>query len=267
MKNLRRRLTTLLLGSLLLLTACNTTNEESSVLKVGATPVPHAELLQLVKSDLESQGITLEIIEFTDYVTPNLALSEGEIHANFFQHIPYMESFSQEHGLNLVSAGKVHVEPLGLYANKITSLEDLKPGATIAIPNDPTNEGRALILLEANNLIKLSEDAGLEATPSDIVENPLSLDFKAIEAAQLPRSLEDVDAAVINTNYALEAGLNPTEQALIIEGMNSPYANIIAVVAGQESSESIQALVEALNSDKIKDYIESTYNGSIVPAF
>lgn len=169
MKNLRRRLTTLLLGSLLLLTACNTTNEESSVLKVGATPVPHAELLQLVKSDLESQGITLEIIEFTDYVTPNLALSEGEIHANFFQHIPYMESFSQEHGLNLVSAGKVHVEPLGLYANKITSLEDLKPGATIAIPNDPTNEGRALILLEANNLIKLSEDAGLEATPSDIV--------------------------------------------------------------------------------------------------
>lgn len=267
MKTFKSYLIFILIASLVLLTACNDTQSSTSVLKVGATPVPHAELLELIKSDLEAEGIELEIIEFTDYVTPNLALDEGEIQANFFQHIPYMESFSSEHGLNLVSAGKVHVEPLGLFSNTITDLNELKDGAIIAIPNDPTNEGRALILLAANELITLSEDAGLEATPSDIVENPLSLVFKAIDAAQLPRSLQDVDAAVINTNYALEAGINPTEEALIIEGADSPYANIISVVSGQEDSEAILKLVKALNSDKVKDYIESTYKGAIVPAF
>ena len=253
--------------SLFALTGCGAKADDQTILKVGATPVPHAELLELIKPDLEAQGITLEIVEFTDYVTPNLALSEGEIDANFFQHVPYMESFAAEHGIELVSAGSVHVEPLGLYSKTFDSADSIPTGAVIAIPNDPTNEGRALLLLAANGLIKLSPDATLEATEADIIENPLGLKFEPIDAAQLPRTLEDVDGAVINTNYALEAALNPLTDAVLLEGSDSPYANIVTVVPADLEDEAIQKLVEALQSEKVKAYIEENYGGAVIPAF
>jgi len=235
---------------------------------VGATPVPHAEILNdVVKGLLEKEGITLEVKEFTDYVTPNLALADGSIDANFFQHAPYLNNFAKERDLDLVSVAKVHVEPIGLYSKKIAKLEDLKDGSVIAIPSDATNEGRALLLLESKGLIKLSEQAGLTATPVDIVDNPKNLEFKELEAAQLPRVLKDVTAAIINTNYALEADLVPTKDALIIEGSESPYANILAVRAEDKDNETIQKLVKALNSPEVKKYIEDKYKGAIVPAF
>lgn len=236
-------------------------------LKVGATPVPHAELLNLVKEDLKTEGVDLKVVEFTDYVTPNLALAEGELDANFFQHFPYLEKFSNERGLNLVSAGKVHVEPLGVFSQKIKDIKDLPSKATIAIPSDPSNGGRALILLHNNGIIKLSDPTNLYVTEFDIVENPKKLKFKPIEAAQLPRVLPDVEAAVINGNYALEAGFSPVEDSLLLEGAESPYANIIAVKSGDESKEDIQKLLKALQSKKVSDYIGANYKGGVVPAF
>lgn len=236
-------------------------------LKVGATPVPHAELLNLVKEDLKTEGVDLKVVEFTDYVTPNLALTEGELDANFFQHFPYLEKFSNERGLNLVSAGKVHVEPLGVFSQKIKDIKDLSNKATIAIPSDPSNGGRALILLHNNGIIKLNDPTNLYVTEFDIVENPKKLKFKPIEAAQLPRVLPDVEAAVINGNYALEAGFSPVEDSLLLEGAESPYANIIAVKSGDESKEDIQKLLKALQSKKVSDYIGANYKGGVVPAF
>lgn len=257
---------TLILGAFALV-GCGSKNEDTITLKVGATPVPHSEILNLIKPVLAEQGISLEIVEFTDYVTPNLALSEGDIDANFFQHVPYMTSFASEHKLELVSAGTVHVEPLGLYSKAFVDAGSIPTGAVIAIPNDPTNEGRALLLLQANNLIKLSETAGLEATEADVIENPLGLVFKPIDAAQLPRSLDDVDAAVINTNYALEAGLNPVADALLLEGSDSPYANIVTVLPERLTDEAIVKLVEALQSEAVKAFILEQYKGAVVPAF
>lgn len=236
-------------------------------LKVGATPVPHAELLNLVKEDLKTEGVDLKVVEFTDYVTPNLALAEGELDANFFQHFPYLEKFSNERGLNLVSAGKVHVEPLGVFSQKIKDIKDLSNKATIAIPSDPSNGGRALILLHNSGIIKLNDPTNLYVTEFDIVENPKKLKFKPIEAAQLPRVLPDVEAAVINGNYALEAGFSPVEDSLLLEGAESPYANIIAVKSGDESKEDIQKLLKALQSKKVSDYIGANYKGGVVPAF
>lgn len=236
-------------------------------LKVGATPVPHAELLNLVKEDLKTEGVDLKVVEFTDYVTPNLALAEGELDANFFQHFPYLEKFSNERGLNLVSAGKVHVEPLGVFSQKIKDIKDLPSKATIAIPSDPSNGGRALILLHNNGIIKLNDPTDLYVTEFDIVENPKKLKFKPIEAAQLPRILPDVEAAVINGNYALEAGFSPVEDSLLLEGAESPYANIIAVKSGDESKEDIQKLLKALQSKKVSDYIGANYKGGVVSAF
>ena len=236
-------------------------------LKVGATPVPHAELLNLVKEDLKTEGVDLKVVEFTDYVTPNLALAEGELDANFFQHFPYLEKFSNERGLNLVSAGKIHVEPLGVFSQKIKDIKDLPNKATIAIPSDPSNGGRALILLHNNGIIKLNAPTNLYVTEFDIVENPKKLKFKPIEAAQLPRVLPDVEAAVINGNYALEAGFSPVEDSLLLEGAESPYANIIAVKSGDESKEDIQKLLKALQSKKVSDYIGANYKGGVVPAF
>lgn len=244
-----------------------TSASDKVVLKVGATPVPHSEILNIIKPQLEEKGIELEIIEFTDYVKPNLSLDAKEIDANFFQHAPYMESFAREHNIELFNAAKTHVEPLGLYSKKVKSIEELKDGAVISIPNDPTNEGRALILLESKGYIKLKEDAGLEATDKDIVENPKNLVFKPIEAAQLPRTLDDVDASIINTNYALEAGLNPSNDALLIEGSDSPYANILTIRPEDKDNESIKALINALQSDEVKKFIEEQYKGAIVPAF
>ncbi len=251
----------------LVLGAVGCTKAEENVLKVGATPVPHAELLELVKADLKDQGIVLEVVEFTDYVKPNLSLNDGEIDANFFQHVPYLDSFAGERGLELTSVGTVHVEPLGLYSEKISAVEDLALGAQIAIPSDSVNGGRALLLLEANGLIQLKENAGLEATEKDIIANPKNLTFTPIEAAQLPRVLADVDAAVINGNYALEAGLVPTENALLLEGGQSPYANILVVKTGDEERKDIAALLAALQTEKVREYILETYGGGVVPAF
>ena len=245
--------------------ASSETQSSTTKIVVGATPEPHAALLSLVVDDLAAQGITLEVKEFTDYVTPNDAVEYGEIDANYFQHIPYLESFNTEHGYHLVNAGGIHVEPIALYSSKYSSLSDIPNGAVIAIPNDPTNEGRALLLLQSAGLIKLKDNAGLEAIPLDIVENPKNLKFSEIEAATLPRILSDVDAAVINGNYAIPAGLVATRDGLFVEGADSPYVNVIAVKAGNENNPAVKALVEALKSDKVKAYVAEHYkNGEVV---
>jgi D-methionine transport system substrate-binding protein len=242
--------------------------EKSNVIKVGATPEPHAEMLKLVVADLAEKGYDLQIIEFTDYVTPNEALESGQIDANFFQHLPYMESFNREKGYHMVSAGGIHIEPIALYSKKVSSLKELSNGGAIAIPNDPTNEGRSLLLLQSAGLITLKKDAGLEATPFDIVDNPKNLKFKEIEAASLPRVLDDVEGAVINGNYAIPAGLTATKDGLYVEGADSPYVNIITVTAGHENDPKIVALVKALQSKKIADWIAKKYpNGEVVKAF
>jgi D-methionine transport system substrate-binding protein len=242
-------------------------SEDSNILKVGATPVPHGELLELIKEDLAEEGITLEVVEFTDYVKPNLALKDGEIEANFFQHVPYLDHFNEEHDLELVSSGTVHVEPLGLYSEKISNIESLADESTIAIPADSVNGGRALILLETAGLIELSEGAGLEATEEDIIKNDKGLKFKAIEAAQIPRVLQDIDAGIINGNYAIEAGINPIDDSLLLEGSESPYANIVTTRKDNKDDASIKVLLETLRSEKVKEYIINNYDGGVVPAF
>ena len=246
---------------------CNK-NSSSKVIKVGATPRPHAELLNLVKDDLKENGYDLQVVEFTDYVTPNKALEDGEIDANFFQHLPYMNSFNKEQGYHLVSASGIHIEPMAVYSKKVKSLEELKKGSTIAIPNDPTNEGRALLLLQSAGLITLDSNAGLEATPVNIVNNPKNLKFSELEAASVPRVLQDVDAAVINGNYAIPVGLVATKDGLYVEGADSPYVNIVSVKEGNETSDKIKALVNALKSEKIKKYISETYqDGEVIAVF
>ena len=242
--------------------------DNSKVLKVGATPEPHASMLNLIVDDMAKAGYTLEVVEFTDYVTPNRALEDGQIDANFFQHIPYLDAQNAEHGYHLVNAGGIHIEPIALYSKKVSSLSGLADGASIAIPNDPTNEGRALLLLQSAGLIKLNAAAGITATPLDIVENKKNLKFNEVEAASLPRVLDDVDAAVINGNYAIPAGLSATKDGLIVEGADSPYVNIVTVKAGNENDPRIKALVNALKSDEIKDYVNKTYpNGEVVLVF
>ena len=240
---------------------------EPVVLNVAASSTPHAEILEQVVDVLAKQGIDLQIHEYGDYVVPNTAVEEGEEDANYFQHIPYLESFNEKEGTHLVSVGGIHIEPMGVYAGKTASLEELPDGAEIAIPNDPTNEGRALLLLEAQGLIKLADSSNLEATPNDIVENPKNLTFKELEAAMIPNAVDEVDLSVINVNYALEAGFNPTEDALAIEDANSPYVNIVAVKEGNENNPAVLALVEALQSDTVRDFINETYGGAVVPAF
>jgi D-methionine transport system substrate-binding protein len=239
----------------------------ATVLKVGASPTPHVGILESIQPQLTKEGITLKIIEFQDYVQPNLALAEGELDANFFQHIPYLEQFSKDRKLDLTYIAKVHIEPIGVYSKKIKSLKDLKDKALVTIPNDPTNGGRALLLLQQAKLIELRKDAGLTATELDVVKNPKKLQFKALEAAQLPRALDDVDIAVINTNYALTINLVPTKDALFIEGSESPYANVLAVRAKDKDNPALLKLAKALNSKTVNDYIINTYQGSIVPAF
>lgn len=238
----------------------------ASEISVGASPAPHGEILARVVPLLKDQGIDLKVLEFTDYVTPNLALAEGNLDANFFQHVPYLESFSKDRGLKLTSIGVIHVEPMGLYSKKFAKLDELPDGAQIAIPGDPTNGGRALLLLQARGLITLDPAAGLEATELDITGNPKGYKFKALEAAQLPRVLVDVDAAVINGNYALEAGLNPANDALAVEGGDSPYANVVAVRAGDEERPELVALVKALQSEEIQNFIAEHYKGAVLPA-
>jgi len=216
-------------------------------------------------------GITLTIINLIGYSAMAGTLGGGglgDLDANYFQHIPYLNSFNEEKGYHLVNAGGIHVEPFALYSNKVKSVKDLKKKASIAIPNDPTNEGRALLLLQDAGLITLKEGAGLTATPLDVKSNPLKLKFREIEAASLPRTLNDVDAAVINGNYAIPAGLSAAKDGLFVEGSSSPYVNIIAVKAGNENKAEIQALVKALQSDKVKEYITKKYpNGDVIAVF
>lgn len=258
-------------------TTAETTTEETTAssgelqkIVVGASPAPHAEILKAANDVLKEKGYELEIKEYVDYIQPNLALESGDLDANYFQHLPYLESFNKENGTNLVSAGAIHYEPFGVYAGKTTSLDELQDGATIAVPNDTTNEARALLLLEAQGLIKLKEDAGLTATKNDIVENPKNLQLYEVEAAQLPRVIGDVDVAVINGNYAIEAGYKVSD-ALAVEASDSlaatTYGNVVAVRAGEENDPAIQALIEALTSDEVKAFIESTYDGAVVPLF
>lgn len=243
---------------------------ELETLVVGATASPHAEILEVVKPILAEQGYDLQIQEFTDYVLPNRALEEGELDANYFQHIQYLESYNEQNGTDLVSAGEIHYEPFGIYAGKTTDLSQLPDGATVFVPNDITNEARALLLLQDQGLLTLKEGAGLEATPNDIEENPKNLEIVEMEAAMIPRTMDDCDIAIINGNYALEAGLNVSE-ALAAETSDSlaaqTYANVVAVRSGDENSEKIQALVQALCSDEVKEFIDATYNGAVVALF
>ncbi|WP_424767013.1 MetQ/NlpA family ABC transporter substrate-binding protein [Paenibacillus sp. sgz302251] len=236
-------------------------------LKVGASPVPHAKILEFVKPMLKEQGITLDIIEFNDYVQPNTQLYEKQIDANFFQHTPYLEQFNQDKGYDLVSVAGVHIEPFGAYSRKIKKLEELKEGAKVVIPNDPSNGGRALALMAANGLLTLKEGVGVSGTVADITDNPKKLDITEVEAATLPRVLDEVDLALINTNYALEAGLVPTTDALFIEGKDSPYVNILVARPDNKDSEAMQKLAAALRSPEVKKFIEDTYKGAIVAAF
>lgn len=242
-----------------------------TTLKVAASPTPHAEILNAAKDILAEQGIDLEVIEFTEYVQPNLVTESGEVDANYFQHKPYLDGFNVKQGTHLVSVGPVHYEPLGIYPGKSDDLANIADGATIAVPNDTTNEARALQLLAAQGLIELKEDAGLNATPNDITSNPKNLQFKELEAAMLPQTASEVDLSVINSNFAMEGGMNPATDSLASEDADSEaaqtFANIIAVKEGHENDPAIQALVKALQSDKVKEYIEKTYSGAVVAVF
>lgn len=243
---------------------------DTTVLKIGASTVPHAEILEFVKPILAEQGIDLQITEYTDYVIPNTAVESHELDANYFQHVPYLTSFNEENGTHLVSAVGVHYEPMGVFAGKTASLDAIADGATIAVPNDPTNEARALLLLEQEGLIKLKAGIGLDATPNDIVENTKNIKFFEAEAAAVARSIQDVDFAIVNGNYALEAGLKVTD-ALAVESADSEaaqtFANIVAVYEGDESKPEVQALITALTSEETRAFIEETYQGAVVPVF
>lgn len=236
-------------------------------LVVGASPVPHADILKAIAPLLEAQGITLEIKEFSDYILPNTQLAEKALDANFFQHKPYLDEQNTKNGTELVSVTAVHVEPLGAYSKKIKSVDELADGAKVAIPNDATNGGRALILLAKNGLITLKDDTDISSTKADITENKKKLEIIELEAAMLPRQLDEVDLALINTNFALEANLNPTKDALFIEGGDSPYANLLVARPDNKDSDAIQKLAAALNSPEAKAFIEKEYEGAIIPAF
>ena len=242
--------------------------KEGSIV-VGASPSPHAQILEAVSEQLAQKGYQLEIKEFTDYIMPNTALEDGELDANFFQHQPYLTDFNEKNGTKLVSAAAIHFEPLGIYGGKTADLADLPEGAQIAVPNDTTNEARALWLLQAQGIIEVDEQAGLEATKQDITSNPKNVEIVEMEAAQLPRALADVDFAVINGNYAVAAEI--ADQVLVTEDKDSEaakqYANIVAVREGDENREDIKALIEALQSDEVKAYIEETFGSTVIPVF
>lgn len=257
-------------------TAAETTAEETTAasgdlqkIVVGASPAPHAEILKAANEVLKEKGYELEIKEYVDYIQPNLALESGDLDANYFQHLPYLESFNEENGTDLVSAGAIHYEPFGVYAGKTTSLDELQDGATIAVPNDTTNEARALLLLQDNGVITLKDGAGLTATINDIEENPYNVTFEELEAAQVARVVPEVAFVVLNGNYALEAGFSVANDAIAYETSDSEaaqtYVNVIAVKEGNENAPGIQALVNVLKSDEIKQYINDTYDGAVIP--
>ncbi len=240
---------------------------QAGEISVAATAVPHAELLEFVKPALAKEGVDLKIKVFTDYVQPNVQVAEGRLDANFFQHQPYLNEFNASRGTDLVSIAGVHVEPFGAYSSKVKSLAELADGAQVVIPNDATNGGRALLLLQKTGLIKLKDATSITATVKDIVENPKNIKVRELEAATLPRVLNQVDLALINTNYALEAGLNPTKDALVIEGDDSPYVNILVTTSEKKDNADLQKLAKALHSDAVKQFIVEKYKGAVVPAF
>lgn len=279
---MKKKIAALLAGALCLsaLAACGGGNDaqtgdanasDDKTITVGASPTPHAEILNAAKDVLAEDGWTLNVVEFTDYVQPNTALVDGDLDANYFQHIPYLNNFNKENNADLVSAIEMHYEPFGIYPGKTATLEELADGATVAVPNDGSNETRALLLLQDAGLITLKDgiDPTSDATKLDIVENPKNLDIQEIAAEQLPRSLEDVDLAVINGNYALQADLNAKEDSLITENPDyaKVYVNVVACRNGDETSDKIQALQKALQSDTVKQFIDDTYKGAVVATF
>ena len=243
--------------------------EEDKTITVAASPTPHAEILEAAKPLLEEKGWTLEVSEFDDYILPNEVVESGEIDANYFQHVPYLERFNEEKGTHLVDAGDIHYEPFGIYPGQKSSLDELEEGDVIAVPNDTTNEARALLLLQDNGIITLEEGAGLTATVNEIVDNPYGIEIQELEAAQVPRVVDEVAFAVMNGNYALNAGFSVAKDSIAYEASDSEaaktYVNIIAVKEGNENNEGIQALVEVLKSDEIKDFINETYDGAVIP--
>lgn len=263
--------------SIFALAGCSSSSSSDSgssssdkTIKVGASPTPHAEILNHVKDALKQEGWDLQVVEYNDYVQPNTALESGDLDANYFQHITYLNNFNKENGTHIESAADIHFEPMRIYAGKTKSLSDLKDGATVSVPNDTINETRALLLLQQEGLIKLKDGAGTNATKLDIVENPKNLDIQEVEAAQVPRTVSDVDILVVNCNYALSAGLE-TSSALAVESDQGEaaqaYVNVIACKEGNKNSDKIQALVKAVQSDDVKQFIESKYSGAVVPLF
>ena len=270
-----KKILSLLLATALFLVACGSKGTESKEgapsgktekLIVGATPVPHAELLNLVKDDLKKEGIELEIVEFNDYVQPNKALADKSIDANFFQHVPYMDDFGKKNNIGLSAVGNIHLEPMALYSKKVKSINDLKNGDTLIIPNDPTNGGRSLILLDKAGIIKLKDNTKLDAAPSDIVQNPKNIKIETLSNEQIAPRLSEVAGAIINSNFAIDAGVTKNE-IILIEGKDSPYVNIVTVLKGNENDERVKKLVKALQSEKVKKYIEEKYEGRVIPAF
>ena len=251
-------------------TSVSAASSDDTTITIGATPTPHAEILNdVVAPLLEKEGYTLVVTEFNDYVLPNTAVEEGELDANYFQHTPYLDSFNEENGTHLVSVAAVHYEPFGLYAGKTASLDALADGAIVAVPNDTTNEARALLLLEQEGLIKLDSNAGITATVKDITENPKNLQFKELEAATIPNVLADVDIAAINSNYALGAGLSVSKDALAVEDPNGTaaqtYKNVVVVLDGNQDSAKTKALIKAIQDPSVAEYINSTYDGAVLP--
>jgi len=239
----------------------------AETIKVGVTPGEHAQIMEKVKDIAAKKGLDIEILEFSDYVVPNQALADGDLNANSFQHQPYLDNQVADRGFDIVSVGTTITTPMGVYSKKVKSLDELKEGATVAIPNDPTNGGRALLVLASKGLIKFKPDAGLKVTPTDIVENPKKIEFSELDAAQLPRSLDDVDAAVINTNYAMEAGLNPRKDAIAIESDKSPYANVIAVRRADKDAPWVKTLVESYHDDSIRAFINDKFKGALIASW
>lgn len=250
--------------------ATSSSASNGTVITVGASPSPHAEILKAVEDEIKAAGYELKVVEYNDYVQPNVALSEGDLDANYFQHKPYLDNYNQENGTDLVSAAAIHFEPMGIYAGKSSDIKNVPDGAKIAVPSDATNEARALLLLQDQGVLKLKDGVGLEATKNDIAENPHNVEFVEVEAASVPRTLQDADFGVINGNYALSAGLDTTA-TLASEGAGSEaaktYANIVAVRKGEDATEKTKALVAALTSDTAKKFIEDTYKGSVIPVF
>lgn len=274
---MKKKILLVVLALALVLTSCSKkeskkedgqiTNTDNKKVVIGVSPAPHKEIAEKAKEILAKDGIELEIKEFDDYVTPNTSLEEKDIDLNFFQHIPYLDNFNKERGTKLVSLGAVHLEPMGIYSKKYKSLDELKDGDEVIIPNDATNGARALKLLEENNVIKLKADAGLEATEKDIAENPKNLKFTPVEAATIPRAYEDAAIAVINSNYALEASLSPKNDAIATEkAEGNPFANVIAAREADKDNETYKKVLEAFQSDEVKKYIEEKFKGEIIPA-